>query len=134
MTRPTLLTPALTPALALALGISAVLASSALAATAAPTDGAAKMDKTAKADKSAKVVKGTNPVKMTCEDFLALEDVAKPKVVYWAEGFDRKGKAEDATVDLETTDRLVPVIIEVCQKEPKASFWKKVKAEFKKVF
>lgn len=118
----------------LTIGISAALASSTLAATPMPAGGAANVDTTAKKDKAAKAVKGTNPVKMTCEDFLALEDVAKPKVVYWAEGFDHKGKAEDAAVDVETTDSLVPVIIEVCQKEPKASFWKKMKAEFKKVF
>jgi predicted RND superfamily exporter protein len=118
----------------LTIGISAALASSTLAATPMPANGAANVDTTAKKDKAAKAVKGTNPIKMTCADFLALEDVAKPKVVYWAEGFDRKGKAEDATVDVETTDSLVPVIIEVCQKEPKASFWKKMKAEFKKVF
>lgn len=115
----------------LTIGISAALARSPLTAKAAPTDNTATVAKTAK---STKAVKGTNPVKMTCEDFLMLEDVAKPKVVYWAEGFDRKGKVEDATVDVETTDRLVPVIVEVCQKEPKASFWKKLKTEFKKVF
>jgi hypothetical protein len=114
-----------------AIGISAALVSSALAQKLAAAASADKLDKTAK---PAKVVKGTNPAKMTCGEFLALEDVVKPKVVYWAEGFDRKGKAEEATVDVETTDRLVPVIIEVCQKEPKASFWKKIKAEFKKVF
>lgn len=118
----------------LTIGISAALASSALAATPTPARSAAKVDTTAKTDKTARMAKGTNPVKMTCEDFLTLEDVAKPKVVYWAEGYDRKGKAEDATVDVETTDSLVPLIIEVCQKEPKASFWRKMKAEFKKVF
>ena len=121
----------------LTIGISVALAGSTLAAAPAPTDSAAKTaktDKTDKTDKTAKTAKGPNPIKMTCEDFLTLEDVAKPKVVYWAEGFDRKGKADDATVDVETTDRLVPVIVEVCQKEPKASFWKKMKAEFKKVF
>ena len=117
-----------------AIGISAAVASSALAQKPAAAASADKVDKTVKTDKAAKVVKGPNPAKMTCEEFLTLEDVVKPKVVYWAEGFDRKGKAEDATCDVETTDRLVPVIIEVCQKEPKASFWKKIKAEFKKVF
>jgi hypothetical protein len=117
--------------LLLTIGISAVLAGPARAEKPAPT---ATHDKAAKTDQAAKVVKGTQPAKMTCEEFLALEDVVKPKVVYWAEGFDRKGKAEDASFDVETTDRLVPVIIEVCQKEPKGSFWKKVKAEFKKVF
>ena len=113
-----------------AIGISAALAS---VARAEPNtaNGAARP---AKVDKAGKVIKPTNPAKMTCEEFLALEEVVKPKVVYWAEGFDRKGKGEDATFDVEATDRLVPVIIQVCEQEPKASFWKKMKAEFKKVF
>ena len=119
----------------LAIGLSAVVASSALAVQ--PNDKTAKVEQTAKVDKvpaATKTAKAANPEKMTCEEFLALEEVLKPKVVYWAEGVNRKGKVEDATFDVETTDRLVPVIIEVCEKEPKASFWKKLKAEFKKVF
>jgi acid stress chaperone HdeA len=128
-----------------AIGISALMATSARAdkpdaATAKPAkpDAAAKTgktpatsDKTAKSDKMAK---GPSPAKMTCEDFVMLEDVAKPKVVYWAEGFDRKGKPEDATFDIEATDRLVPVLVEICKQTPKESFWKKAKAEFKKIF
>lgn len=78
--------------------------------------------------------KATKPGKMTCEEFLALDDVSKPKLVYWIEGFNHKGKVEDATFDIETSDRLVPVLIEECHKEPKASFWMKVKKEWKKVF
>ena len=88
----------------------------------------------AQADKPAKADKGTKPAKMTCEDFLSFDVVSRPKLVYWAEGFNGKGKADDAVFDVESTDRLIPVITEVCQKEPKASFWKKVKEEFKKIF
>ena len=118
----------------LAVGISVALASSALADK---TDKTVQPDKTAKAEKTAKankLTKGAKPAKMTCEDFIALDEVARPKLVYWAEGYNRKGKLEDATFDVESTDRLVPVLVEACQKEPKASFWKKVKDEFKKIF
>ena len=31
------------------------------------------------------------PGEMTCEDFVALADVERPKIIYWAEGFNRKG-------------------------------------------
>jgi hypothetical protein len=103
----------------LAIVVSAVLAGSALA------------DKPTKADKP---TTGTKPAKMTCEEFLALDDIARPKLVYWAEGVSRKGKPEDAVFDVETTDRLVPVLVEVCTKAPHESFWTKAKAEFKKVF
>ncbi len=83
------------------------------------------------ADKS--TTASTKPAKMSCEDFIALDDVVKPKVVYWAAGVNRKGKPEDAVVDIEKTDRLVPVLIEECTKTPKQSFWSKVKVEFKKL-
>ncbi len=68
--------------------------------------------------------------KMTCEEFLTLDDVAKPKVVYWAEGFNRKGKPVDAVIDIDSTDRLVPVLITECQKAPKHSFWQTIKKHF----
>ncbi len=67
------------------------------------------------------------PAKMTCEEFVALDEVVKPKVVYWAEGFNRKGEAEDAIIDIETTDKLVPILDEECQAAPKETFWEKVK-------
>jgi acid stress chaperone HdeA len=70
------------------------------------------------------------PAKMTCEEFVALDDVVKPKVVYWAEGFNRKGKPVDAIVDIDATDKLVPMIVDECQKAPKASFWQKITKHF----
>ena len=76
--------------------------------------------------------KGTKPAKMSCEEFIALDDTVKPKVVYWAEGFNRKGNPEDAVVDIEETDRLVPVLVEECSKAPKKSFWSRVKTKLKK--
>jgi len=70
------------------------------------------------------------PAKMTCEEFLMLDDMVKPKVVYWAEGFNRKGKPVDAVVDIDATDKLVPVLVTECQKTPKATFWQKIKKHF----
>ena len=69
----------------------------------------------------------TKPAKMTCEEFVMLDDTVKPNVVYWAEGFNQKGKPVDAVVDIDATDKLVPVLVDECQKTPKASFWQKVK-------
>jgi hypothetical protein len=70
------------------------------------------------------------PAKMTCEQYVMLDDVVKPKVVYWAEGFNKKGKAQDAVVDIAATDKLVPILVDECQKTPKASFWEKIKKHF----
>lgn len=86
----------------------------------------------AKADKGA--TKGIKAEKLRCEEFLALDDVTRPALVYWAEGVNSKGKPEDAVFDIQTTNRLVPVLIEDCKQEPKASFWTKMKVELKKVF
>lgn len=67
------------------------------------------------------------PETMTCEEFLVLDDVVKPKVVYWAEGFNHKGKAADAVVDIEATDKLVPTLVMECKEAPKATLWEKIK-------
>ena len=71
--------------------------------------------------------------KMTCEDFLAVEDTVKPKLVYWAVAYAKGGKPEAAVVDVEATDKITPVLIQECQAKPKESFWQKVKAEVRKL-
>jgi acid stress chaperone HdeA len=70
--------------------------------------------------------------KLTCEEFLAYEDTFKPKVVYWAVAYGKGGKAETAVLDVEGTDKVIPVIIEKCKAAPKASFLKTVKSESSK--
>jgi acid stress chaperone HdeA len=70
---------------------------------------------------------------MTCEDFLGIDDSIKPKMVYWAVAYGKGGKPESAVLDIEATEKVIPVLIDECQKAPKASFWQKMKAEFKKL-
>ena len=67
--------------------------------------------------------------KLTCEEFLAFEDTFKPKVVYWAAAYGKGGKPEAAVLDVEGTEKSIPVIIEKCKAAPKDSFLKHVKAE-----
>jgi len=67
------------------------------------------------------------PGKMTCEEFVALDDVVKPKVVYWSEGFNKKGEPMDAVMDVDDTDQLVPTLVTECTETPKVSFWEKIK-------
>jgi acid stress chaperone HdeA len=77
---------------------------------------------------------GSKPLgKMTCEDFLAMDDTMKPKVVYWAVAYGKGGKPEAAVLDVEGTEKITPVLIEDCKAAPKESFWKKVKGELKKL-
>jgi len=68
------------------------------------------------------------PAKMTCEEFVVLDDAVKPKVVYWAEGFNSKGKPVDAVADINETDKVIPMLVTECQKTPKASLLKKLEA------
>lgn len=80
---------------------------------------------------AAPALAGTHqPTKMKCEEFVALDDLVQPKVVYWAEGFNRKGKPVDAAVDIAETDELIPVLVTECKETPKASFWEKLKKHF----
>ena len=63
---------------------------------------------------------------MTCQEFLSLDTVQQPKVVYWIEGLKHKGKWHDAVVDTVSTDKVVPMVIEECKAKPQASFWQKL--------
>jgi acid stress chaperone HdeA len=75
--------------------------------------------------------------KWTCEEFLAVEGDFQPKVIYWASG---QTKRKPGVVDVEGTEKIVPVVIEECKKTPTNSFmqslknaWSSVEAEAKKI-
>ena len=70
------------------------------------------------------------PAKLTCEEYVILDDVVKPKVVYWAEGYSYEGEPIEAVIDFDATDRLVPVLVDECKETPKASFWEKIRQHF----
>ncbi len=77
---------------------------------------------------------GQKPLgKMTCEDFLAVDDSFKPKVVYYAVAYAKGGKPEAAVIDVEGTEKLTPLLVEECKAKPKESFWQKVKVEVRKL-
>jgi acid stress chaperone HdeA len=64
-----------------------------------------------------------------CEDFIAMEEVYKPKILYWASSHAHPGweSPEHATLEIERVEKMIPMVMEDCQKEPKANFLKKVK-------
>jgi len=70
--------------------------------------------------------------KLTCEEFLGVDESFKPKMVYWAAAYGKGGKPEAAVLDVEGTEKMIPVLIEKCKAAPKDSFYQKVKAESKK--
>jgi len=71
--------------------------------------------------------------KMTCEDYIALDEGFKPKMVYWAVAYGQGGKPESAGINVEGTEKIITTVGEACKKAPKESFWEKVKAEVKKL-
>lgn len=71
--------------------------------------------------------------KWTCEDFLAVDDQFQPKVIYWSSAQSKKGKPLATDVDIEGTERVIPMVIDDCKKAPQESFWSKLKGAWKKV-
>jgi acid stress chaperone HdeA len=77
---------------------------------------------------------GNKPLgQWSCEEFLAVNDQVKPKVVYWATAYGKGGKPEAAVLDIDATETVTPAIIDSCTKAPKEPFWKTVKAEWAKL-
>jgi acid stress chaperone HdeA len=70
---------------------------------------------------------------MTCHDFLLVEDASKPEIVYWAATYRKDGKPESTVIDVDDTDRIVPVLVQACKQAPNESFWQKVRAEARKL-
>ena len=68
---------------------------------------------------------------LTCEEFLSIDEINRPKIIYWTVGQMKKGKPEHVDVLISRTDRLVPVVIEECKKNPKKHFGRKLKNIFK---
>jgi acid stress chaperone HdeA len=75
----------------------------------------------------------------TCEEFLAVEGDFQPKVIYWATAKAKSGKPS-SIVDIEGTEKVVPLIIDNCKKTPSSSFmaklrdaWRAVESEAKKL-
>ncbi len=68
-----------------------------------------------------------------CADFLSIDDQFKPKVVYSATAFAKSGKLAASVVDIEGTEKVIPRLIDDCAKDPKASFWQRLKNEWDKV-
>jgi len=69
----------------------------------------------------------------TCKEFLAIDDQRKPEIVYWTTAYGRGGKPESIAVDVDDTDTLTAIIVNECQRAPKASFWQTVRAEWRKL-
>jgi acid stress chaperone HdeA len=74
--------------------------------------------------------KEMSPAKMKCEDFVAVDEVYQPALVYWVAGVDPLGIRETDTMVVDTATPVALVVSE-CKKTPKASFKAKVRALYK---
>ena len=71
--------------------------------------------------------KKVKPSQMTCEDFLAVDEQARPQVLYWIAGYNRAGQEE---VDIDVLSKpITAAVVEECRKDPKATFWDKIKSK-----
>ncbi len=68
----------------------------------------------------------------SCEEFLAVEGDFQPKVIYWATAKAKNGKP-GGIVDIEGTEKVVPMVIDDCKKETSSSFMTKVKNAWRAV-
>jgi acid stress chaperone HdeA len=71
-----------------------------------------------------------SPAKMKCEDFVAVDAVYQPALVYWVAGVDKLGVRETDTMVVDTATPIA-VIVGECKKTPKALFKTKVRELYK---
>lgn len=74
--------------------------------------------------------KPMSPAKMTCEDFVAVDEVYRPTLVYWVAGVDKLGIRETDTMVADTATPIT-VIVEECKKTPNVAFKTKVRELYK---
>ncbi len=101
-------------------------------ATPAPAATTATTTTTEPVAPAAKLDSAKKPLaKVTCEDFLAFDEVIQPKYVIAAEPYAKNGKAKSVVIDVLATETLIPVLIEECTKTPKKSFLAQLKSKLK---
>ena len=70
------------------------------------------------------------PIAQTsCNDYLAMDDVVKPKFIYYSVGQSKSGKPTSITFDVVAVDKIIPVVDEYCRVHLTASAYQKVMDE-----
>ncbi len=68
-------------------------------------------------------------VKTTCKDYLAMDEVIRPKFIYYTVGHTNRGKPEAVIFDVAYVDKLVPTIEKYCRVHLTESAYDRVIAE-----
>jgi len=53
--------------------------------------------------------------------------------VYWATAYAKGGKPEASVVDVAGTEKVIPMVVDECKKDPQGSFWQKLKDAWSRV-
>src|ERR1700678_4327673 len=75
--------------------------------------------------------KQLSPAKMSCADFVAVDEVYRPALVYWVAGVDKLGVKETDTMVVDTAHPVGETVTEACIADPHASFMSKVRSMIK---
>ena len=65
----------------------------------------------------------------TCKDYLEMDEVIKPKFIYYSVGYSAHGKPVAATFDVVDVDQIKPVLDEFCRVNLTESAYQKVMKE-----
>ena len=70
----------------------------------------------------------------TCAEFVGIDEQFKPKAIYWASAHTKGSKKHKSNVlDIEGTEKVIPIVINECTRQPKATFWEKLKINWQTV-
>ncbi len=70
-------------------------------------------------------------VQTSCKDYLEMDEVVKPKFIYYTVGYSKRGKPTSATFDVVDVDKIKPVVDEYCRVHLTASAYQSVMQESK---
>ncbi|MFM0227894.1 HdeA/HdeB family chaperone [Paraburkholderia dipogonis] len=75
--------------------------------------------------------KKISPVKMSCAEYVQVDEMYRPALVYWVAGVDKLGIKETDTMVVDTAHPVGEIVAEACTKDPHASFVSKVRSMIK---
>lgn len=69
-----------------------------------------------------------SPAKMTCADYVGVDELYRPALVYWVAGVDKLGIKETDTLVVDTAHPVAETVAQACTQDPHAPFVSKVRS------
>jgi hypothetical protein len=73
--------------------------------------------------------KRVQPEKMSCEEFVSLDASLQPELVAFARGYDQAKRQPQEVYYEEDLETDVVNVLELCKREPRESFWRKLRSK-----